>query len=369
MIYSSQRGLEAVMFEVSEVGVFAETSPGCLERIDGKKAIVNSDSSRVLAVVGQDYRILRNRVALDLAQKCCTRAFPDTEPTDWEVVEVEAPLTGSSCRIDLRHTGEDLREDWAFRKGKTDLYEPFFRVTNSYNRTKAFSIHFGVRRLACTNGQLHHDSLRIKLDHDTPRIEEEIERKITEAKFGKALRELRRERGKLRRTRIPPRYFRPIILSVLGITEPNGLRQDHRSDWQLLERVIDGTRDRYLRSDRHRPFGGANALTLADVLTDLTTRPPIPGRDLNGSLDESRERARNDRPIHESWKSRYPFIRRDRHTLQRRTGIWMRWFSQKCGSLKFLKEYMAAPRFPTRTDLRFRRGATWGGAGRRGAGG
>ena len=66
MIYHSpQQGQDAVMFPVSEVDVFAETEPGRFERIDGKKAIVNTDSRRVLSVVSNQYRILHNRKALE----------------------------------------------------------------------------------------------------------------------------------------------------------------------------------------------------------------------------------------------------------------------------------------------------------------
>ena len=57
MIYHSpQQGQDAVMFPVSEADVFAETEPGRFERIDGKKAIVNTDSRKVLSVVSDRYR-------------------------------------------------------------------------------------------------------------------------------------------------------------------------------------------------------------------------------------------------------------------------------------------------------------------------
>ena len=149
---------------------------------------------------------------------------------------VEAPLTGSFCRIDLRHSGEMLQEDWAFGKGKTDRYEPFFRVTNSYNRTRVFSIHFGVLRCSCANGALYYrDSLRVKVPHNTPRIEEVIEREVTEAKFHQAMTELQRQRGKLLSIDIPPDCFRPIVLSVLGVTKPQGLPEDRERAWQKAD--------------------------------------------------------------------------------------------------------------------------------------
>ena len=111
MIYYGRAGWDAVMFPVAEVDVFAETEPGRLERVHGRKAIVNTDSRRILSVVSDRYRVLDNRDALELARKCCIKAFPTTAPAHWEVAEVEAPRTGSYCRIDLRHSGTALQED------------------------------------------------------------------------------------------------------------------------------------------------------------------------------------------------------------------------------------------------------------------
>ncbi|MDE0132309.1 MAG: DUF932 domain-containing protein [bacterium] len=342
MIYSAQAGCDAVMFPVAEVDVFAETEPGRLERVHGRKAIVNTDSRRVLSVVSERYRVLHNRDALELARRCCIKAFPTTAPVHWEVVEVEAPRTGSYCRIDLRHSGTVLQEDWAFDRGKTDLYEPFLRVTNSYNRTRVFSIRLGVLRCACANGELYyHDSLRIAVAHDTSRIEEVIEREITEAKFRKAMGELRRQRRKLLGIKIPPDRFRPIVLSVLGIRKPRGLPEDRERDWQRLMAIIDDVGKGY------RESLGPNAYALFNTLTDLASRPPDPEGEPTGNGERSSSRSYG-----ESERKGYTFIRRERHTLQTRTGTWLRWFAGQSGSRQFLWKYLPDPYYPTSADLR-----------------
>ncbi len=342
MIYSGQAGWDAVMFPVAEVGVFAETEPGLLERVSGRKAIVNTDSRRILSVVSDRYRVLDNHTALELARRCCIKAFPTTAPAHWEVVEVEAPQTGSYCRIDLRHSGTVLQEDWAFGGGKTDLYEPFLRVTNSYNRTRAFSIRLGVLRCACSNGQLYyHDSLRIAVAHDTARIEEVIEREVTEAKFRKAIGELRRQRRKLLGIEIPPGRFCPIVLSVLGIRKPLGLPEDRERDWQRLMEIVDHVGEGY------RESVGANGYALFNTLTDLASRPPGPEGEPtgNGACSSSRSYG-------ELARKGYTFIRRERHTLQERTGTWLRWFVGQSGSRQFLETYLSDPHYPTSADLR-----------------
>ena len=135
------------------------------------------------------------------------------------------------------------------------------RVTNSYNRTRVFSIRLGVRRCSCENGELYYrDSLTVAVAHDTSRIEEVIERELTEAKFRKAIGELHRQRRKLRGIEIPPDRFRPIVLSVLGIRKPDGLPEDRQRDWQRLMAIVDHVGEGYRESD------GANGYALFNTL-------------------------------------------------------------------------------------------------------
>ena len=224
MIYADDtvgEGLDAVMFPVAEVDVFAETEPGRRQRIAGKKAIVNADSSRVLSVVGDRYRLLDNRTALELAEKCCITAFPHTAPADWRVFSVEAPLTGGHCRIDLQHQGRTLTYDWSFSKASQDLYSPFVRVTNSYNASRVFALHFGFVRWACGNGMLDWDSrIKIAVSHDTREIEKAIEREIGRARFARVAARFRSRMEPLAETTVPRDRFLPVIQSVLEIPRP-----------------------------------------------------------------------------------------------------------------------------------------------------
>ena len=146
MIYNAEEGLAAIMFPVEEVDVFAETEPGRHDRIVGKKAIINTDTRAVLSVVSRRYGLLENRRALELAKKCCIAAFPNTVPMRWDVDDIEAPVSGGHCRIDLRYGGDVVAYDWSFSETVQDQYHPFLRVTNSYNTSRVFSIHFGFSR-------------------------------------------------------------------------------------------------------------------------------------------------------------------------------------------------------------------------------
>ena len=297
MIYNAEKGLAAIMFPVGEVDVFAETEPGRRDRIAGKKAIVNIDTRAVLSVVGRQYGLLENRRALQLAKKCCIAAFPNTAPVGWYEDDIEAPLSGGHCRIDLRYDGDVLAYDWSFSEAAQDRYHPFLRVTNSYNASRVFSIHFGFTRIRCMNSVIADESVRVSLAH-TKDIERQIEKEINEAKFQRVV---SRFEGFLKRfgdTSIPSRRFRPIIQSVLEIHKPKRMPDDRLAAWQALEQILDRTSNAYVRQL------GENAYALVNAITDVATRPP------------TKEQVG------------YSFIRRERHSLQLLAGRWVAEFSQ-----------------------------------------
>lgn len=327
MIYNAEEGLAAIMFPVEEVDVFAETEPGRRDRIAGKKAIVNTDTRAVLSVVGHQYGLLENRRALELAKRCCTAAFPNTAPAGWYVDDIEAPASGGHCRIDLRYDGDVVAYDWSFSEAVQDHYHPFLRVTNSYNTSRVFSIHFGFTRIWCLNSVIAEESVRVSLAH-TKDIEHRIEKEINEAKFQRAASRFERYVKALVDTSIPRDRFRPIIQSVLEIHEPEGMPDDRRESWGTLERIIDTTIDRYTGF-------GETAYGLLNTITDLATRPP------------TKEQVG------------YSFIRRERHSLQLLAGRWVADFSRSLRQPGFdLESYLVAP---SATRLRPRIGARTGG--------
>ena len=313
MIYDANEGLAAIMFPVQEVDVFAETEPGRRDRIAGKKAIINTDTRTVLSVVSRQYGLLENRRALELAQKCCIAAFPNTAPAGWYVDDVEAPATGGHCRIDLRYHGDVLSYDWAFSQTVQDRYHPFLRVTNSYNTSRVFSIHFGFTRIRCMNSVIADESLRVSLAH-TGDIDKRIEDEITEAKFERVAKQFQKRLAPLRRTSIPRQGFRPIIQSVLEIHKPEGMPNGRQESWRALEGIIDKTSAKYLQQF------GENAYALLNTITDLATRPP------------NKEQVG------------YSFIRRERHSLQLLAGTWAADFSSSLRRPEFdLDGYIKDP--------------------------
>ena len=316
MIYDNNTvddGLHAVMFPVRKVAVFAETEPGRKERIHGKRALINDDTRRVLSVVSDQYQVLRNRTALELARTCCIAAFPNTAPANWEIFSVEAPRTGGHCRIDLKHRGKVPGYDWSFSDAEQDTYAPFIRVTNSYNRTCVFGLRFGLVRCACTNGWIDwHSSITIAVAHDVKEMEASIEAKISEAKFRKVYAEFRGLIGPLRGVEVERCRFRPIMQSVLQIRKPQGIPTERERAWQSLEQKLDDVASKYVEEF------GETAYALMNAISDVATHPPT----ATGG---------------------YNFIRRERDALQRLAGVWLGRFSRIAHQQETLAAYLANP--------------------------
>ncbi|MDE2763945.1 MAG: DUF932 domain-containing protein [Gemmatimonadota bacterium] len=313
MIYNAEEGLAAIMFPVEEVDVFAETEPGRRDRIAAKKAIINMDTRAVLSVVGRQYGLLENRRALELAKKCCTAAFPNTAPAGWHVDDIEAPVTGGHCRIDLRYDGNVVAYDWSFSEAVQDHYHPFLRVTNSYNTSRVFSIHFGFTRIQCMNSVIAEESVKVSLAH-TRNIERRIEKEINQAKFQKVANRFETYVKALGNTGIPRGRFRTIIQSALEIHRPKGMPDDRQASWRALEQILDKTIDVYLQRF------GETAYALLNAITDIATRPP------------TKEQVG------------YSFIRRERHSLQLLAGRWVAEFSRSLRRPGFdLSGYLREP--------------------------
>ena len=314
MIYDDfEEGLYSILFPVREANVYVVTDTGRHNRIPNKKALINNDTHKVLSVVSGSYQVLHNSTALELARKCCIVAFPNTAPANWKVFSVEAPLTRAHCRIDLQHEGKIAGYDWSFGKGEQDEFGPFIRVCNSYNRTCAFSIRFGLIRWACTNGLVDwHSSITIQVAHDVKKMERSIEAKINEAKFRKVVDEFGKLLQPMHEVKIDMQQFLPLILSILHIKKPEEMPKDRESAWYQLEEYLKSVASRYVKEV------GPNGYALINAISDVATRPPPK-------------------------IGRYNFIRRERDGLQRLVGMWLVDFNKLVEHPRLLDTYLAKP--------------------------
>ncbi len=181
--------LNDVLFPVEEHPVFVSIQGKSGERrlaVPDKKAIVNCENDRVLGIVSRDYRLVTNQEALDWAHECCRTVFPETQPGEWKVNAADAPGTGGHCFIDLAHNSTALDFKYVPARDRPEVYGPFIRVTNSYNRVRALAFDIGFYRKVCTNGLILPKSIiRFKFTHLPRDIGETVKFEVAQEKLVK----------------------------------------------------------------------------------------------------------------------------------------------------------------------------------------
>ena len=303
--------LNKVLFEVAMRPLFVSMGNRQVPVRDSQ-AIVEMPSGRVVSVVGRAYRLVSHAEALGLAYDCARAAFPETAPSEWQVASVDAPSTGGTCFIDLEHNSAALDFSGLDAKDKPDVYGPFVRVTNSYNRTRALCFDIGYSRKVCKNGLILRSALiSFKMSHHRREIQEAVKFEIAHDKLAKQKKEFQAFLGRLQACPVPTAAIAGFASDVLGFQAPatHLPPTDTRSEaWSALAEVVAAASERYEKEL------GANAYTVLNIVTELASRPP-------------------DNPL----------VRRDRHALQRRAGEWASDFSSKCIEEKFdFGQYLAA---------------------------
>ena len=301
--------LKDAIFDVDTRPLFVKSGDRELPVRDSL-AIVDVTTGRVVSVVGRSYRLVSHKEALNLAFDCAAAAFPGMKTDQWQVVLVDAPSTGGTCFIDLAHNSALLDFTGVAAANKPEVYGPFVRVTNSYNRTRALSFDIGYYRKVCKNGLILRDSLiRFKMSHQRREIGETIKFEISQDKLKEQQQEFMAFLTKLQACEVPEKWITRFACDVLGFrppTVPEDKKESRWAAWRALVATVSATRDRYVKDL------GENANYVLNVVTDIASQPP-----------ENLE------------------VRRDRNSLQRRAGKWASDFSQVCDGKDFdLQSYL-----------------------------
>lgn len=258
-------------------------------RIPDKKALVAADNGHVLAVVSAAYQVITNQAAIDLGRRFCEQAFEGTTSAEWEVGLATGPMTRSFAALDLKHKSH-VMNFWDNETGPSDIYTPFVRVINSYNRSRALRFDLGFMRKHCSNGVVFEQKVStVRVVHSREGIRNLdftlplVSFAETKEAFMNCLRCVRQ---------IPAKKETAIEVLRLLLGWPKA--QPKAEQWEITEI---GQLDASLtaRYDRYANELGANAYAVFNVMTDVAARPP-----------ESR---------------RY---RRDRPTVERIAGQWLK---------------------------------------------
>ena len=113
------------------------------------KTIINSETNEVISVVGEGYNVIQNNVAVPKYEEALFRSKLDTR--------------GMMRKVSSSHDGARTVVTYTFPAHEMEVAEgdPMYLQTtflNSYDGTWKLGSLLGALRLACTNGQVVHDS-------------------------------------------------------------------------------------------------------------------------------------------------------------------------------------------------------------------
>jgi hypothetical protein len=281
-------------FPIEEAPVFASVTRGGKAlnvRVPHKKALIAADTGDIVGIVGAGYKVFTNQQAVALCHKFCLEAFPDTKPAEWVFVEGHGPGTRSWTAMDIHHRAHTINL-WDNDGGTSETFTPFVRITNSYNGSRALRIDVGFLRKHCSNGVIfEQEAATLTVPHTRQGIHS-LKVAHPFAGMSALCEEFRKTLADVRAVGVTPDEARQMVRQVTGWPQ---LRENPQP-WESEEQ---GKLDADLESRLNGYFNalGKNAYAAFNTMTDIASRPP-----------------------------QSPRFRRDRSTLERRAGAWLRDF-------------------------------------------
>lgn len=228
------------------------------------RAVVDLGRENVLCVVSPNYQLVANARAIELGKGVFGRVFGENAVDAMEVFHVHVPKTRSFCHIDYWHKGD------TFAPWGSDIWVPFLRVTNSYNRTRLLRFDVGFCRSICTNGVIFgQKGVTIKYPHSKNAIPD-IERVALAAGGMAKLKTQFIERlHNLQRYHVPEKEMLSLACKVFDV------RADEKVDSQpkRVEQLKDFRFAFDELTSKYFSEMGENAYAALNVLTDFASRP------------------------------------------------------------------------------------------------
>jgi hypothetical protein len=261
--------LDEIMYPVELNPVFAETKNELFQikttHVSHRHlAIVNKSSNEIISVVSPKYKLLTNEDALKLGKQAFVRIFPAVKADDLIPFKVIAPLSLASCHIDLIHKDVKLSSV----KYEQDTWLPFLRVSNSYNRTLAFTLQIGFVRSLCSNGVIFKkDTIEIKFNHDRLMVEDI---NFSADKLKKHELDFSAHLNNLRNIQVDFQYLFPMFCMALNLqfdisNKDEQVRQKAIRQIQKTNEIVIEIGAKYSRTL------GSNAYAVLNTITDIVS--------------------------------------------------------------------------------------------------
>jgi hypothetical protein len=266
--------IETALFPVELRNIFFEEPrvTGTIKvPIPGYRAIVDAKSKKTFSVVSDGYRLVTNREALEFGKQAFNQFFDTVNTDDMEIFNVIKPHTRSYCHIDLIHKKYEVNV-W-----KTEVFLPYIRVTNSYNRSRALRFDLGFVRKLCDNGVIfERQAISFKFDHTRQVIKDKIDFKGQYGKLKALEQQFVNYMTGIKDIQVPRLHALPLMVKALDMkfdTTSNDEKKKLNAEQRLDE--FHGPASRLV--NRYYRELGENAYSVYNAATDYASAPPRTG--------------------------------------------------------------------------------------------
>lgn len=205
--------INALLFPVREEPVYLEN---CQTAISGFKAITgypNSGARKVFSIVSENYKLVTNKEAISLGKQIHSKLFPNLKEDCFEIFNIIAPDSKSFCHIDI------IDKNYTLNIWKQEVYVPFIRIHNSYNKSRSLQFDIGFCRKLCDNGMIfEQNAVNLKFSHIKEAINLKDLEHINVNQLKKLEQEFIKKTKRSTEIEIPRKYFVALAAKTLNKT-------------------------------------------------------------------------------------------------------------------------------------------------------
>ena len=264
---SRNTNISEILFPVECKPVYLENQRNPIHGFKAITAAIPDKGEVTFSVVSNNYELISNADALELGKTIHKKLFPDATSNSFEIFNIISPDTKSFCQIDI------IDKNYALNIWEKEVYLPFIRIQNSYNRTRILKFDIGFCRKLCDNGVIFEQgTVSVNFRHTKTSFKGMDINKIDVSHLKNLEEDFIKKANKSTKIKIPGKYFIPLAAKVLN--RNFNLKEKNKQKRQLiLEKLnefilqIELYSDRYINTENM----GETAYAFFNVITDYAS--------------------------------------------------------------------------------------------------
>ena len=264
---SRNTNISEILFPVECKPVYLENQRNPIHGFKAITAAIPDKGEVTFSVVSNNYELISNADALEMGKTIHKKLFPDATSNSFEIFNIISPDTKSFCQIDI------IDKNYALNIWEKEVYLPFIRIQNSYNRTRILKFDIGFCRKLCDNGVIFEQgTVSVNFRHTKTSFKGMDINNIDVSHLKRLEEDFIQKAKKSVKVKLPRKYFVPLAAKVLN-RNFNLKEKNEEKRKLILEKLnefisqIELNSDRYIQTEKM----GETAYAFFNVITDYAS--------------------------------------------------------------------------------------------------